>query len=109
MAQHIPRKLCVFSWKIHDGGQLTWLTLDDNRGTFRRGFADRESEFSDKESENILEYNGNTCSSGSEEDNESGEEGERFEEHDSLSTSEDSESEEKNGAPKRGQRRGKSP
>lgn len=107
LAQHIPRRHCVFSWNIHDGGQLTWLTLDDNRGTFRRGFADRESEFSDKESENVLEYNGN--SPGSEEDNESGEEGERFEEKDSLSTSEDSESEEKNGAPNRRQRRGKSP
>ena len=54
-------------------------------------FADRDSEFSDKETEDGFEYNGN--SSGSEENDESGEEVESFE-HASRSASEDSESEE---------------
>ena len=44
-------------------------------------FADRDSEFSNEESEDGFEYNGN--SSGSVENDESGEEVESFEKHDS--------------------------
>ena len=68
-------------------------------------FDDRDSELSDKESKNVSEYNGD--SSGSEEDDESGEEIESFEEHDSPSASEDRESEEGVVAPNRVQGRGR--
>ena len=58
-------------------------------------FAHRDCELSDEKSEDISEYNG------SEEDDESSKEVKSFEEHDSPSASEDSESEEEEAAPNR--------
>jgi len=69
-------------------------------------FANRDSELTDEESEDISENDGD--SSGSEEINESSEKVEHFEQHNSPSASEDRESEEEDAVPNRGLGRGRS-
>ena len=65
----------------------------------KEDFANRDSGFSEEESEDVSEYNGN--SSGSTKDDESGKDVQGSKEHDSPSASEDSESEEEDAAPNR--------
>jgi len=97
-------KKILHCWhNIYPGGFLYFFMVNPRwwkaHMVLKEDFANRDSGFSEEESEDVSEYNGN--SSGSTKDDESGKDVQGFKEHDSPSASEDSESEEEDAAPNR--------